>query len=132
MIRRRSVAEGSVQVEVCTIDSLLESLDISSIEFIKIDVQGFEGHVFKGMKRTLQQSVNLTLLSEFWPFGLRSAGSDPEEVLNELEAAGLTLHELNSRGTLSLIENKQEFIGRFPGRRYTNIVGLRGDTRVRG
>jgi len=126
------LAEGSVQVEVCTIDSLLESLDISSIEFIKIDVQGFEGHVFKGMKRTLQQSVNLTLLSEFWPFGLRSAGSDPEEVLNELEAAGLTLHELNSRGTLRLIENKQEFIGRFPGRRYTNIVGLRGDTRVRG
>lgn len=124
-----ALSEGSVQVEVCTIDSLLESLNVpSAIDFIKIDVQGFEGHVFKGMQHTLRQAPNLTLLSEFWPFGLRSAGSNPEDVLNELEAAGLTLYELTSHGTLNPLGNKMDFIERFPGRRYTNIVGLRGTT----
>ena len=126
------LSEGSVQVEICTIDSLLQSLDVPPIiDFIKIDVQGFEGHVFKGMQDTLRRSPNLTLLSEFWPFGLRSAGSNPEDVLNELEAAGLTLHELTSHGALNPLGSKKELIERFPGRRYTNIVGLRGDTPFR-
>ena len=126
------LSESSVQVEICTIDSLLQSLEGSPIvDFVKIDVQGFEGHVFQGMQRTLRQSPNLTLLSEFWPFGLRSAGSNPEDVLHKLEATGLTLHELTSHGTLNPLGNKKDFIDRFPGRCYTNIVGLRGDTPFR-
>lgn len=59
------LSEGSVQVEVCTVDSLLESLGVPSVNFIKIDVQGFEGHVFRGMQETLRNSPNLTLLSEY-------------------------------------------------------------------
>lgn len=125
-------SEGSVEVEVCTIDSLLESIGISSVDFIKIDVQGFEGHVFRGMRRILQSSPNLTVLSEFWPHGLRGAGSDPEELLREWEALGLTLYELTPQGSITPLGDKKKFVQRFSdGQRYTNIVGLRGNTPIR-
>ncbi|MEO5924500.1 MAG: FkbM family methyltransferase [Bryobacteraceae bacterium] len=119
------LCEGQVDVEVCTVDSLLSSLNVESVDLIKIDVQGFEGHVFRGMRDTLLRSRNLILLSEFWPFGLESAGTPPLDVLCELEAAGLLLHELTPQGTLTPIADKTKFIERFPDRHYTNIVGLR-------
>ncbi len=119
------LCEGEVQVDVCTIDSLLPSLGVDSVDLIKMDVQGFEGHVFRGMRKTLRDSRNLVLLSEFWPFGLESAGTPPLQVLEELEAAGLVLHELTPQGRLTPIGDKVKFIERFPNRHYTNIVGLR-------
>lgn len=120
------LCEGEITVDLCTIDGLLDNLGIESVDVIKMDVQGFEGHVIRGMKETLARSRKLTLLSEFWPFGLNSAkGPSPMETLEALEEAGLTLYELSSRGSLVPIADKHRFIERFPGRRYTNIVGIR-------
>jgi FkbM family methyltransferase len=121
------LCEGSAQVETCTIDSLLKELKVPSVDLVKIDVQGFEGHVIQGMKETLTNSEHVTLLSEFWPFGLESAGSRSEEFLTGLERLGLELYELTRKGTLLRLTDKKRFIRRFPGRRYTNIVGFRGD-----
>ncbi|MEO5922214.1 MAG: FkbM family methyltransferase [Bryobacteraceae bacterium] len=118
------LCEGQVEVEACTVDSLLSSLSVESVDLIKIDVQGFEGHVFWGMRDTVRRSANLILLSEFWPYGLESAGTPPLDVLYELEAAGL-LFELTPQGTLTPIADKAKFIERFPSRHYTNIVRIR-------
>jgi FkbM family methyltransferase len=115
------------EVAVVTIDSLLVGLQVPQVNLIKIDVQGFEGHVLRGMEKTLRQPQRLVILMEFWPFGLRSAGSSPEEVLQRLEMAGLELFELTSKGTLIPLANKHDIIARHPGRRYTNIVAYRGE-----
>jgi len=118
------LCDSSFEVEVTTIDALLEGLGIERVDLVKIDVQGFEGHVFQGMKRTLLRSEELILLTEFWPFGLRSAGTSPESVLAELEQAGLRLHELTVKGRLEPLADKQAFIERHSGRKYANIVAL--------
>lgn len=119
-------SDGSCDVEVCTIDDLLHELGIGAVDLIKMDVQGFEGHVLEGMKETIRRSPNLTAMIEFWPFGLQSAGTPPEAFLNQLEQLDLHVYELTKKGALAPVTDKQSLIRRHPGRKYTNIVLFSG------
>ncbi len=121
------LCDSSFEVEVATVDAMLEDCGVARVDLVKIDVQGFEGHVLRGMKETLRRSENLILLTEFWPFGLRSAGTNPEDLLLELEQSGLRLFELTEKGRLVRLTDKKAFIERLPGRKYANIVAARGD-----
>ena len=120
------LCDSSYQVEVSTVDAMLEDCGVERVDLVKMDVQGFEGHVLSGMKQTIQRSNSLILLTEFWPFGLRSAGTSPEDLLVELEQPGLRLYELTDKGRLASLTNKKAFIDRHPGRQYANIVAVRG------
>jgi FkbM family methyltransferase len=121
------LCDSFVQVEVATVDGMLEDCGVEKVDLVKIDVQGYEGHVLRGMRQTIQRSGGLILLTEFWPFGLRSAGTSPEDLLMELEQAGLRLYELTGKGRLVHLTDKHGFIERHPGRKYANIVAVRGD-----
>lgn len=116
------LADGFVDVEVVRLDDLLSSMNILALDFIKIDVQGFEEHVLAGLEQTIRRSANLTILMEFWPYGLTQASSNPLDLLGQLESWGLKLHELGRGGNTQPIIDKKGFISRYPGRRYANIV----------
>lgn len=113
----------SVEVETAPADDLLAGLGIEQLDLIKIDVQGAEGGVIDGLEKTIRRSPKLTLLAEFWPHGLRQAGTDPKALLEKLRSFGLDLFEIKSRGQLVPLTDDENLIARFQGRRYTNIVG---------
>jgi FkbM family methyltransferase len=119
------LASDVVTVHTTTIDVLLRQNGISSVDVIKIDVQGAEGRALQGMKDTLAQSKPVTLLTEFWPDGLRRAGTEPQEFLHILEKFGLHIHELQPDSSLSPIADRDAFVARYSGRKYTNIVAHR-------
>ncbi len=119
------LASSSIDVGVTTIDHLLEEMRMVRADVIKMDVQGVEGWVLKGMRNTLRRIERIALLSEFWPDGLRRANTDPKQVLASLEESGLQLYELQKRGTLLRITEYDALINRYPGRKYTNIVAVR-------
>jgi len=58
------------------------------VDFIKMDIQGFEYHALLGMKNVLQSNPGIKVLMEFWPYGLIKAGCSPEKLLT-------FLHELD-------------------------------------
>jgi FkbM family methyltransferase len=118
-------AGTTAQVEVCRIDDLLSELGVSTVQLVKIDVQGFEGHVLGGMPELLHSAPDIAILMEFWPEGLRKAGTEPKELLDRLEAAGLRLFELTGDGGLDPFD-KDGIVRRHTGRNYTNIVACRG------
>ncbi len=120
------LADGYVEVEVVRADDYLAERNVSRVDLIKIDVQGFEAYVLAGLEQTLRNSSPLILLSEFWPDGLRRAGSDPLDLLQKLQDWGLQLHTLEPGGTIAPVLDCEQLIARFPGRKYTNIVGLKG------
>ena len=119
-----------VRVEVLRFDDWVESNGINLNDrsvFIKMDVQGFEGHVLEGMEKTLKTLGKAVLMMEFWPEGLKAAGRDPKDVLKFLSASGIKIHELGTDlDNLPPIEDYDSLIKRLPGRHYTNIIGTKG------
>jgi FkbM family methyltransferase len=120
------LANGSIEIDTIAIDDQLAELGVDTVDFIKIDVQGYEGKVFAGMKNLLSRSPKLLIMSEFWPYGLRSVGTDPRSVLDSLEGYGFRLFEMDARGGLSMLADKDDLIARTSGRKYTNIVAVKG------
>ncbi|HYA18972.1 MAG TPA: FkbM family methyltransferase [Bryobacteraceae bacterium] len=120
------LSSGLCEVRVERVDDILAGMALSEVNLIKMDVQGYEAHVLAGMRDTIANSRELILLSEFWPDGLRQAGSDPSMYLSGLRELGLNLYELTSGARLIPVTDPGDLIRRFPGRRYTNVVGFKG------
>lgn len=85
---------NSQEVEVNTLDDILESLNISEKCIIKIDVQGFELDVFKGAKKLLNKDC--LIISEFWPWGLAINNTDPLEYIKYLQSLGFGFYDMDN------------------------------------
>ncbi len=70
--------------EVC-IDtvSLDDYFNGKNIDFIKMDVQGWEGQVLRGAKSVLKRR-GILILMEFWPQAIQNTSINPAEVLRDL------------------------------------------------
>ncbi len=65
------------------------------VDVVKMDVQGAEGQVLAGMRRTMRANPQMCLMMEFWPQGLSAAGSDPESVLRMMQEEGFGIGIVN-------------------------------------
>lgn len=82
-----------------TIDVSLVSLDdyfpvAQRIDFIKIDVQGYELSVLKGAQRILTENRDIAVFLEFWPYGLAKASVDPVELIEFLRSLGFVCKQV--------------------------------------
>jgi FkbM family methyltransferase len=118
----------TTEVESRPLDDVLSEQGIRQINFLKIDVQGYEQMVVGGMKQTLRRSTNVILMTEFWPKGLREAGGDARAYLEELSELGFNLYELRERprGKLIPLADWDGFIRELAGRKYANLIGMKG------
>ena len=72
--------------------SLDDYLGEQKIDFIKMDIQGYEYFALQGMKETLSRNRQIRMITEFWPYGLAQAGHEYQEVLELLRAAGFDIY----------------------------------------
>jgi FkbM family methyltransferase len=87
---------GDVIVRSVVLDACLE--DEARVDVIKMDVEGFEGRVLNGMKRTLARHRPI-VFTEFSPNDLRRrSGVDPESHLADLVQCGYDLYLLPHEG----------------------------------
>ena len=77
----------------------------SPVDFIKIDVQGYEHSVLRGAQRVLKENRGIRVLMEFWPYGLSKAGVAPSDVLNSSRFAGWTSARCRAPGVAVSIPN---------------------------
>lgn len=78
---------SAIEVEAVTFDGYAKTLG-GPIHLIKIDTEGAECHILKGMMQTLKAHAETKLLIEFIPRHLRAADCDPDELLSTLWDAG--------------------------------------------
>ncbi len=69
----------------------------ADIDFVKIDTQGAEIVILRGMRKILQQSRGLRMALEIWPGALADFGHEPQELLDILQSAGFRLFGLDGR-----------------------------------
>jgi FkbM family methyltransferase len=84
----------SREVSVTTIDDYWRAAGRPRIDFVKMDIQGAEGHALDGMSETLRANTSVALVVEFWPYGLRLSGKSPRRVLEQLESLGFALYRV--------------------------------------
>jgi FkbM family methyltransferase len=88
----------------------LDSLAIlrPPLDVVKIDVQGAEEAVVRGMEGLLGGSPRVVLSVEFWPYGMKLFGSDPRNVLGYYRSLGFQVRVQNSdeAGTKALADDE--------------------------
>jgi FkbM family methyltransferase len=118
------LCKDAEDVETDTLDAVCKMQGISTIDFLKIDTQGSEAKAIAGATGILTRSDNVVLMTEFWPYGLEKCGSNPMSYLAQIEALGFRMFELE-KGTLKPFI-PEEVIRKTSGRKYTNLIGLKG------
>jgi FkbM family methyltransferase len=83
--------ESHVEVEVIPLDDLLDPTE--TVNFVKIDIEGFDHLAVAGLQETIRRHKPLVFV-EFYPGAIRRAGFDPCDVLRSYRELGLEIaHE---------------------------------------
>jgi FkbM family methyltransferase len=116
---RGHIAKSKVQVT--TGDTVLSH--IGTIDVMKMDVEGYEIEVLRGMSKLLAEGAIKTIFFEFCPFAQRWAHNQPEEIIHLLIKSGYAVYEVEgeSEGSLVCAENITALIARLGDRGYTTL-----------
>lgn len=103
-----------VEVRALAIDDFVPVGD--HVDVIKMDIQGAELAALRGARRLLS-SDSPALLLEYWPYGLRAAGEEPEALLAELKSLGYRVRTIDDLPVPDMPTKNPDV--------YLNLVALR-------
>lgn len=81
---------SKTEIECIALDDLIPN---HKVDFIKIDIQGFEYFAFKGMKEIFKANDNLKIITEFYPLGLYNAKINASDFLELLWENGFIVYK---------------------------------------
>lgn len=94
--------EGEVPLEyvnVSTLDDVVESLSLTHVDLIKIDIEGGELPCLKGGESVIRRYRPMIIV-EVQEFSARQAGWELDELFSYLEGLGYEFFEIASKGSL--------------------------------
>ena len=110
--------DEEIDINAIAVDEYLQSS--THLNFIKMDIQGFEMSAVKGMTKTLQ-SPNLKMLSEFWPYGMRKAETSVLDYFYVLKQYNFYIYLIENNQLIELTEEKVKTFLDLPESTYMNI-----------
>jgi len=97
-------ARRSFEIPAVALDEALA--DEPHVDFVKIDVQGAEVPVLRGLARTLERNPAIGILVELTPKLLDFAGTTVEDFFSVPRRAGLVPHRILARGGLAPVSEE--------------------------
>lgn len=79
----------------------MEKSGVETVDFLKIDTEGFEYYVLNGARRVLQSSKNMIILFECTDLGTQRSNTTQEAVFNILFESGFRLFYWNTHDNKS-------------------------------
>ena len=92
-----------VEVEAIALDDDFAD-DLSGIDFVKVDTQGAEVLILRGMKQILGEARELRMAVEYWPWGLADFGFTEDQLLEIATEAGFRMFDLTRNPALPIRE----------------------------
>ncbi len=117
--------DKEIEIDAVSIDDHLASNP--KVDLIKMDIQGFEMQAIQGMQNILDKNKDIKLISEFWPYGLKKAGSSVTDYFNFLSAKGFTCYLLEKNSLQKLSLDKVTSLEPLGEEHYFNIFATRTD-----
>jgi len=118
------VAKSTTGAAVRTLDDVVSDLDLKSVDYLKLDVDGYEVQVLRGARNTLRR-FGPVIFFEHAPYGVKEKGYDPGEIAEILTGAGYRFTDLKGR-TLATGQYRLPEIKVGAG---INLIAFPGDTR---
>lgn len=84
---------GQEEVVVETVDSLVPQG--RRVRLVKIDAEGYEVLVWRGMQRVIAENPEMIVIVEFGPSHLARAGVNVESWIDQFHASGFDLYEID-------------------------------------
>ena len=78
-------------IKIMKTDTIIAMCGGRKVDFVKIDTQGYEYRVLKGMKEIINANNDIKIAMEFWPWGIVQAGDSPKELLNLIQSYGFKI-----------------------------------------
>ena len=89
------------QVQMDTLDHVMEEKGFSKVDFIKMDCEGVEPQIFAGMQKILQQNPQLKMVMEYSPFMYKDAPAFTEFLFRHFNVGEVTGESTVNPFTLS-------------------------------
>ena len=110
-----------LDIKMIRLDDVLEKNGFKA-DLVKMDVQGAEGLVLEGAKKTIAMNPDLIIYTEFWPDGLKNSGADPMKIFSDLNER-FDVFEINENdGTTVRVGEPGIFMKKYRGRKYANLI----------
>jgi FkbM family methyltransferase len=93
--------EGLIDVEITTLDKYVQKHSIAKVDFIKIDVEGFEFNVLRGAENTLLK-FKPCMYIEIDDGNLKDQGSSGKEVIEWLGKKGYLITRADTKEPISV------------------------------
>ena len=97
VIGTRTEGRERIPIKTSRLDDL-DFIDWGRVGMVKIDTQGAEVKVLMGASKLLSQK-KMKMIIEFWPWGLKEAGSSADELLQAIYSAGFRICDI--RGSMT-------------------------------
>lgn len=110
-----------LEIEVAPVDDFVRG----PVRMLKVDTQGSEWLALQGARRLIEESPQLGLLIEFWPYALR--GATGQQLLEHLRDLGFTLGKATAAPYPMSVERiLRQVQGRDPVKGGIDLYGARG------
>ena len=119
-----AVGARTVHVPITTLDSFVAQHGVSPVRFIKIDVQGLELAVSRGMKSVIDTNRRIAVAFEYHEPSARAWGYGASDLIDFYAKRGFDLFVLNHRG--EMLEASESEIARVHEHRgYVDLLAVR-------
>lgn len=119
--RLRGRAMSARNARATTLDLFLEEAGVERVDFIKLDVDGYECRVLDGGMRTLTR-YRPVIITELSPYILEERGDSVDKLLDLFKNAGYRLARLESRSPLP--ENRALICASIPEGAGYNVIAI--------